>query len=205
MIQRSELRDRALDRSALRAAALYHDVGWALQVSQGDIEPAEVLLRPPCDLLRVLASDWMRQRLVDVLAKSSLDNACRFVEAMNDRDSPQLEAQLLAEADNLDDIGAQAVVLMVRKQLVEGKTLEETLQAWQRQEEYQYWQARINKGFRFDFTRQLAERRYQELRCFMTSLSRACRVAEGSRQESGDRRQRTEDRSQETNSPHSDF
>jgi hypothetical protein len=59
---------------------------------------------------------------------------------------------------------------MFRKQRAEGKSLQDLLAAWQRQEEYHYWQARIKESFRFPSVRALAEQRWLALRRFMQDL-----------------------------------
>ena len=58
-----EVGSKPVDRRALGVAALYHDMGWALQVREGVLTPGEVFLRPTCDLMRELAADWIVNRL----------------------------------------------------------------------------------------------------------------------------------------------
>ena len=65
---------------------------------------------------------------------------------------------------------------MIRKQHAEGKTLDDVVTSWQRQEEYHYWQARIKECFRFPSVRLLAERRWEVLRRFMTDLRKSIRL-----------------------------
>jgi len=176
LVIRPEFADRAVDRAALRAAALYHDAGWVLQVRQGELDARDILLRPTTDLQRQLAADWMRVQLKGLLAPASLEAAARAILFLNDRRTELLEAQVLAEADNLDSIGPHTIELMVRRLTAEGKTLADLVKAWERQEEYHYWQTRIKEGFRFDPVRALAEQRWQALRQFMYHLRQAVRL-----------------------------
>lgn len=167
-----ELTDRALDRRALAAAALYHDAGWILQFRAGEAIPRDLLLRPTSEVQRELAAVWLEERLRDLLPARSLTVAADAVRYYNDRHASGIEAQVLAEAENLDEIGPQAIVLMVRRQMADGKTLADLVHNWQCQEEYHYWQARIKDGFRFESVRRLALERWQALRSFMNDLGR---------------------------------
>jgi 5'-deoxynucleotidase YfbR-like HD superfamily hydrolase len=166
-----ELADRAIDRRALMAAALYHDAGWVLQYRAGETIPRDLLLRPANEVQRELAAAWILERLQGMLPDRSVELASNAIRCCNDRQSNMLEAQILAEAENLDEIGPQAVVLMVRRQMADGRTLADMVQLWQRQEEYHYWQARIKDSFRFEPVRRLATERWQALRRFMTDLA----------------------------------
>lgn len=168
-----ELADRAVDRRALLAAALYHDAGWVLQYRAGEAIPRDLLLRPTSEVQRELAASWVLERLRDILPERSVDIASKAIRYCNDRQTGMPEAQILAEAESLDEIGPQAICLMLRRQMADGKTLADMVQLWQRQEEYHYWQARIKDSFRFEPVRRLASERWQALRRFMTDLA-AC-------------------------------
>lgn len=165
-----ELAERSCDRTALRAAAFYHDAGWVLKVKEGVLDPSEMLLRATPDVYRELAADWTEKRLKGIVPAPSLKLASRAIRELNDRQSRVIESRVLAEADNLDEIGPQAICLMLRKTLAEGKCLHDLLTAWRRQEEYHYWQARISKGLQFETTRQVAETRLAALREYMSTL-----------------------------------
>jgi len=167
----ADLAEKAVDRRALLAAALYHDAGWVLQFRAGEAIPRDILLRPTCEVQRELGAAWIMEQLRDLLPLRSLELASNAVRFCNDRQTTMVEAQILAEAENLDEIGPQAILLMVRRQMADGKTLADMVQLWQRQEEYHYWQARIKDSFRFEPVRRLATTRWQALRRFMTDLA----------------------------------
>lgn len=172
MIARSpEVATNAPNSEALTVAALYHDMGWVLMVKTGEMSRDELLLRPTTDLCREMAADWMEANLVRAVPGGVLERAVAVVRQLGDRRTELIEAHVLADADNLDQIGPQAICLMIRKCRSEGRTLEHLLASWQRQEEYHYWQARIRELLRFDATRSLAERRHDALRRFMADLA----------------------------------
>ncbi len=166
-----ELADRAVDRRALTAAALYHDAGWVLQYRAGEAIPRDLLLRATNEVQRELAASWVLEQLADILPERSPEIASKAIRYCNDRQTSMAEAQILAEAESLDEIGPQAICLMLRRQMADGKTTADMVQLWQRQEEYHYWQARIKDSFRFEPVRRLATERWQALRRFMTDLA----------------------------------
>ncbi len=176
MLGAPELADRAVDRAALAAAALYHDAGWVVQANAGEIAPGELLLRATSDSQRELAADFLETRLRDLLPPESLDLAARAVLYAGDRLTELLEAQLVCEACHLDAIGPQALGLMIRKQIAEGRLLADIVAVWERQEEYHYWQARIKEGFRFPSVRRVAEQRWQAMRAVMAEIRASLRV-----------------------------
>lgn len=165
-----ELTSQPVDRAALRAAGLYHDVGWVLQVQEGHLAARDVLLRPTTDIQRELAADFLTQRCASILSGDTLQRAARAIRQYNDRRTDVVEARILSDADNLDQIGPQAIHFMMRKVAAEGRTLAELVSAWRRQEEYHYWQARIKECFHFPAVRELAELRYERMRDCMAKL-----------------------------------
>ena len=166
-----ELKDQAVDRVALTAACLYHDAGWLLQYRAGKMGTGELLIRPTTQAQRDLAADWVKSQLVEVLPSHSLERVVLAVRCCNDRRTRVVESQILAEAESLEEIGPQAIPLLIRRQIIaEGRTLGAWIAAWERQEEYHYWQTRIKESFRFAPIRMLAEERYEAMRRFMCDL-----------------------------------
>lgn len=165
-----ELRGRPIEREALQVAALYHDAGWVLQVGAGDCHARDILLKPSNDLQREMAADWMTERVAKLVGAGVIQQAARILRQMNNRRTDVLEARILADAENLDEIGPHSICLMVRKICAEGKGLSDIISLWDRQNEYRYWPARIKEGFHFDATRQLAGARLERLARLMNDL-----------------------------------
>lgn len=158
-----EIKDRHPNRQALTAAALYHDAGWILQHRNREIQTKDLLLKPTSDLQREMAADWMMERLSGAVSFGLLQHAARIIRSMNDRRTDLIEARVLADAENLDEIGPHYLCLLVRKMCAEGKTLADVILTWQRQAEYQYWPARIKDGLHFESSRRIARQRLEKL------------------------------------------
>lgn len=171
-----EMAKRIINRQALCVSCLYHDMGWVSQANAGTLPVKELFLKPTTDHQRALAADWVGKHLDEILEPGARTLAAQAIRKCSDRTTDILEAQILAEADNLDLIGPQAVCLMVRKQVAEGKALEDIISIWERQEEYRYWEARIKECFRLPSVRRVAERRLKTLRRFMDDLRTSVRL-----------------------------
>lgn len=66
------------------------------------------------------------------------------------------EAQLLADAVNLDDFGMVGLLSQVGRLWQEGNGSAEILQTFSTREQYGYWAARLKDGFHFEPVRQMA-------------------------------------------------
>lgn len=166
-----ELNDEDADLDVLRVIALYHDAGWAVQVDARQIPREHVLTRPTSDVQFELAAEFVESSLADHLPRGTLERAVEAIRRFNDRECDLIEAHVVCDADNLDQIGPLGLLQGLRRDLVQGRSLGQVLDTWHRQQEYHYWEARIRDGFRFEPVRKLAWRRLQALDPFMQSLS----------------------------------
>lgn len=167
-----EVASERFDATALLAAALYHDAGWVVQLRSGEVSRPEFLTRPTNDEQRDLGAAYLERQLAKLLPEPVLRIAAAAVRECNQRSAKRIEAQILAEAENLDDIGPQAVWPMVRRQIAEARGIEATLDAWHRQQEYHFWEARLKESFRFETSRQIARQRLAAMERFMSDLRR---------------------------------
>jgi HD superfamily phosphodiesterase len=168
----------SLSSESLSAAALYHDIGWVLQVHAGQLSRDELFLRPTTDTCRDMAADWIQVHLKGIVPGGVIERAMAAIRQASDRKSSLIEAQILSDADNLDQIGPLAIERMIRKCRCDGRTMDHMVAGWERQEEYHYWQARIKESIRFEAVRAIAERRHQTLREFMAGLSLSLKQAD---------------------------
>ncbi len=158
------------DHLAIQAAALYHDAGWVARWRNEEIERTEMLLTPVSEATREQGAVMLERSLSALLPKDSLDRATRAVRVLNNRDLESIEAQVVAEADYLEEFGVLPLWIAVRRGAREGKGVQAVLDTWRRKREYQFWTARLNDSFRFDSTRKLAEERLHRLERLMDEL-----------------------------------
>jgi hypothetical protein len=171
-----EMEARRVDRNALVVAALYHDIGWVLQVRNRELARAELLTRPTNDNQRELAASFVQTHLGELLGDVTAHAAAYTIRECGHKMTRRAEAVFLAEAMNLDDIGPQAMCFLLRRAVAEGKGIEAVLDAWNRQQEYRYWEARLKECFRFETTRELARRRLEALERLMEDVRRFHRL-----------------------------
>jgi hypothetical protein len=163
---------RPVDMVAVVAAGFYHDAGWVVQYRDGSASQTEILSRATSDLQRELGAALLESRLADLMKPNSLDTAATCIRRLNDRHVAIPEAQILADASGLDEIGLLSFWLFVRRCSGEGRGVQAALDMWQRQKEYHFWEARISDAFRLEPVRQLARQRLAVFGDFMDELAR---------------------------------
>jgi hypothetical protein len=163
---------RRVDHAALEAAALYHEAGWACQFREGIITRADVFARPPTEQRRELAAVQMTRSLAGCLTPRSLETAAAAVRQFHEREVRGPEAQILADAENLDEIGVLSFWNAMRRATFEGKGIETVFLTWRRQREFRFWEARISKFVHFEPVRQIARQRLGQLDDFIALLHR---------------------------------
>ena len=81
-----------------------------------------------------------------------------------------LEAMILSDASNLDDMGAIGIFSEFKRYIIGGKGVSNVLHTWKRKIDYKYWQARLKESFRFESVRKIAEQRLSTAEYFMNQL-----------------------------------
>ncbi len=163
------------DHEALVAAALFHDAGWAVEYQQGRWQPAQLLTRPTNDIQRELGAAQLLEEVGALLPKPTLRLAAEAIRQCNERQTELIEARVLADAEALDELSAVYVLRQFRQYQAEGRPLEQLVQSWDRQQEYRYWDLRLNDGFHFDTTQNLARQRLAAIDAYVAALRSALR------------------------------
>lgn len=163
---------------SLRIAAWFGCAGWALQVEQGDVQSAAVLATPTNNVQRELGATLLQDKAADQLDNPAIRLAIDSIRECNDRATSLPSAQVLSDAENLAAIGVVEVLREFRQYQAEGRTVLQLVQKWQRQQEYHYWEARINDSFRGEGARVLARTRLAGVEQLMQVLARELHTAE---------------------------
>lgn len=159
------------DPAAVMVAALFHDAGWAIQVRDGRLTAGQVLLRPTSDEQRELGARYLLRELAQVAPNETLLLAAETIRQCNNRFTTMPEAQVVVDAENLDEIGTLYFVRQIRQSQFEGRPLENLIASWSRQREYKYWDARINDSLRFEICRKLAWKRLAAVDEFVKAMA----------------------------------
>lgn len=167
-----ELAQAAPHQNAVGLAGLFHDAGWAVQVREAQISPWLVLGRPTNDTQRVLGAALLEEHAAHLFDADTVSLAAEAIRQCNDRYTTLVESRVLADADNLDEIGVMCLLRQFRQYQAEGRPLDQLVASWRRQQEYDYWEVRINDGLRFEATRELARQRLNAVGLFMEALAR---------------------------------
>lgn len=167
-----ELAGAKPDVTALAAAGLYHDAGWAIEYAQGRLKPWQMLARPTSDLQRELGASLLLEQAAHLLPGPSARKAAEAIRQCNVRKTTLLEARILADAEALDELSTVYVFRQYRQYEAEGRPLQQIVQSWQRQKEYRYWDLRLQDGFHFGTVRELAGQRLATVEAFITALAR---------------------------------
>lgn len=160
------------DEMAVTIAALFHDLGWAIQFREGTIPRWQILARPTNEAQRELAAADLALQCRGLVDEGVLQTAVAAIRECNNRYTSLPEAQALAEAENLEEVGVMYVLRQLRQTHADGRSLHHLLQSWSRQLEYKFWDARINDCLRFETTRRIAHARLSDVGGFMNALAR---------------------------------
>jgi hypothetical protein len=167
-----ELAEHVVDRLAVQVGGLFSCAGWAVQAEQGRFNRWQLLTRPTNDIQRELGAALLQENVAHLLPNKTARLAAEAVRQCNDRGTALIEAQILSEAENLDDIGVLYILRQFRQYQAEGRPLVQLIDSWSRQKEYRYWDVRLNEGFRFETARQLARERIFAVESFVQALAR---------------------------------
>ncbi len=176
--QFEEVKRFQIDRECLNIAALFRDAGFAKYASQEDKVARMVLADLTDEDLRDFSAQTVQEKLAGILNPRQMERVCSTIIESGKRDTRLIEAMILSDARNLDDMGAVGVFNELRRYLVHGRGVTEALTSWKRKIEYDYWSARLRESFRFDCVRQIAEKRLGVAKEFMKHLDAENKAAD---------------------------
>lgn len=166
-----ELSSVRFDRGAVELAAMFFEAGRAVGVRMGRIPPQVVLTATLDDALREAGVDALASAAAALgLPDGTTQAAVSAIRQVTWRSGASPEAEILAEAVNLDDIGPIMLWQEIQSAALSHDDMLRVLSRWRSQAEYGYWEARISELLRFAWTRQVARRRLAAMQVFLESL-----------------------------------
>lgn len=159
-----ELPGARLDRDALEAACLA--IMFPLATETPKVSSVGVMsLAERCNLANEL--------LFNLGAQISEDLIERTAEILADcprKTAQSSEARVLADTINIEDFGLGGICRSAALLLRPGYPLVELVKAYEKRDQYGYWDARLKEGFHFTSTRATAQVRLRSARGFIRAL-----------------------------------
>jgi HD superfamily phosphodiesterase len=165
-----EVQSAQPDTLAVVAGALYHDAAWIGRIASGEVQRNEVLTASVADNHSEQSARILEESLSRLLPADSLQCASYAIRTIGARDSDSIEGQIITDANELEEFGGISLWTTIRRGVSEGKGVQAVLDMWRRRYEFRFWEARLNKAFRFDSVRETARRRLELLERFMAEL-----------------------------------
>jgi hypothetical protein len=168
--QLSDVQGFQMDRECLNIAALFRDAGFARYANQEDRVARMVLADLTDEDMRDFSAQLVQEKLAELLNPRQMERVCSIIIESGKRNTVLIEAMILSDARNLDDMGAIGIFNECRRYLVHGRGVSDALISWSRKIEYDYWTARLSESFRFESVRSIARRRLETAKRFMEQL-----------------------------------
>jgi len=165
-----ELAAQPPDATALHAACLYREAGWAIQWQEGRIQSAQLLARPTQDLQLELAAEALLDDAGGLLDSLTLDRAAEAIRQSGRREPTLPEAIVLSDACNLQAVGLIELLRQFRQYQATGQPLDRLIETARRKQEYRYWDAWIRDCLRLELSRELALQRVAALEGTLEAL-----------------------------------
>ena len=168
--QLNEVRRFQIDHFCLNTAVLFRDAGFACYANQEDRTARMVLADLNDADMRDFSTQIVHEKLHGLLNPRQMERICSIINESNNRSTCLIEAMILSDARNLDDMGAVGIFNEMRRYVVHGYGATEALTSWKRKIDYDYWTARLRESFRFEGVRKIAQKRLQIAEQFMAQL-----------------------------------
>lgn len=168
--QLSDVQRFQVDHECLSIASLFRDAGFARYANQEDRAMRMVLADLTDDDLRDFSSQIVQEKLEGLVNPRQMERVCSIIIESGKRETNLIEAMILSDARNLDDMGAIGIFNEFRRYVFHGRGAGDALTSWKRKIEYDYWSARLRESFRFESVRILAKRRLKTAEAFMQQL-----------------------------------
>jgi HD superfamily phosphodiesterase len=166
-----ETRAWRVDRFALGVAALFHQAATVRLDEERRTSTVYAAATMSAEDIKQYSAELAGDRLGGKVPDRQLELAQEIIRRAHDTTLQMPEAKILSDADSLDDIGSLGVWRDLRRYALDGRAVDDAVVAWQRREQYGYWEARVRDAFNLETARRLAEARLGAARAFMQQLA----------------------------------
>jgi uncharacterized protein len=181
----AEVKTWRMDRFALSVAALFHQAALVRLDEERRTSTVYAAATMSAEDVKSYSAELAGDRLLGKVPARPLELVQDIIRHAHDAGPETPEAQVLSDADSLDDVGALGVWRDLRRAVLDGRAVEEFTHAWARREQYGYWKTRVRDAFYLETARQLAEGRLASARAFMEQLATECNAADLPSEEGG--------------------
>ena len=159
-----------IDRFCLTTAAYFSDSGLARYLESEKMETNFAISNNNSEELLESSGLVVEESLGQMIEAVKIGKINRIITESGSHFTKMVEAMILSDARNLDDMGATGIFNEFRRYVIGGKGVSDLLQIWKRKVDYRYWQARLQESFRFESVRKIAEQRLAAAEYFMNQL-----------------------------------
>jgi hypothetical protein len=172
LAQCREVREWRMDRFALSVAALFHQAATVRLDEERRTSTVYAAATMSAEDVKEYSAELVGDRLRGKMPERQLELTQEIIRRAHDATADLAESKILSDADSLDDVGALGVWRDLRRYVLEGRAIDEAVRAWERREQYGYWDTRARDAFNLVTARRLAEGRLAAARAFMKQLAR---------------------------------
>lgn len=159
-----------IDRFCLIAATYFSDAGLARHLGAENTRAKPPVSAANSNELLDFCTQIVEEKLKPCINEARVKKINKIITESSDHFTQRVEAMILSDARNLDDMGTVGIFNEFKRYVIGGKSVSDALQIWKRKTDYRYWQARLKESFRFESVRKLAEHRFLAAEYFMNQL-----------------------------------
>lgn len=160
----------SIDLPALELAGYLSDSGLPIYAQAKELPFPAALLELGRPEIRDFSIQIIHEKLADLSDSKLTDSACRIIAESDNRFTQMIEARILSDARNLEDMGTIGIIQDIRRCLLQGKGITAILEGWKRKIDYRYWEARLKESFHFESVRRIAQQRFVSAENCMRAL-----------------------------------
>jgi len=191
--------DGGIDEFSLHSATYFSQTATVEHLEDGNAADKIHFNHPPKDVGRAgYCTKIVAKKLSAAIGGKRVKKVNTIIAESWTNSTQMIEAKVLSDARNLEDIGTVGIFNEFRRFTNEGKSIFKMMRNWQKKIDYRYWQSRLKNSFQFESVRNLAAKRLLKAKEFMNQLDSevTARDLKGQGQESEQMNQNTDKKEQ---------